>query len=711
MSFDVQRLLELLPAVYRIRDIEQASHLAHLLSPAEHAELQALTALASPTPAERERLLELRERLERGPLRALLIAFAEQVGLLEENLDQLYDDIFVETCAEWAVPYIGDLIGYRTLHGVVAKVASRRAEVAHTIAFRRRKGTAAMLEQLARDVTGWNARAVEFFEVLATTQHMNHRRPGNHYGPDLRAWEPLERLDTAFNTITHTVDVRAAGRGRYNIPNVGLFLWRLDAQPLTHSPAVRVDDRRYLFDPRGVDQPLITFPEPEDEVSHIAEPLNVPEPISRRVLASNLSHYYGENKSIRLFEGIAPVPEAKIRVCNLDDDGATWAHLPPAGFFAIDPVRGRIGLPPTTVTDLRVTFSYAFSAHIGGGEYDRGAFADDPLETVRRVPNDHATIQAAINALGGAGVVEIADTGRYAETLQITASAGKRIQLRAANGHRPTIVLGGPMKIAGGADSRVSLNGLLILEEPIEIEAAGGNALANLELSHCTLVPGRSLTIDGTPNDPGLPSLVVSLAGVGIQIDHAILGAVRVHEQSTLAAAHSIIDANGDVKVAYAAPDNQSPGGALSLESVTSIGKVHTTVLQEVSNSIFVARLAAGDPPAFTAPVRAARTQEGCVRFSFLPLSSRVPRRHRCQPVSSAEEHRVTPQFTSLRYASGAYAQLAASTPVEIRRGAEDEGEMGAFHHLYQPQRETDLRVRLDEYLRVGLDAGIFYES
>ncbi|MFI1258880.1 hypothetical protein ACH4U6_34565 [Streptomyces netropsis] len=42
------------------------------------------------------------------------------------------------------------------------KVRSPRAEGAHTIAYRRRKGTAAALEQLTRDVTGWPARAVAF---------------------------------------------------------------------------------------------------------------------------------------------------------------------------------------------------------------------------------------------------------------------------------------------------------------------------------------------------------------------------------------------------------------------------------------------------------------------------------------------------------------------------------------------------------------------
>ena len=54
------------------------------------------------------------------------------------------------------------------------------------------------------------------------------------------------------------------------------------------------------------------------------------------------------------------------------------------------------------------------------------------------------------------------------------------------------------------------------------------------------------------------------------------------------------------------------------------------------------------------------------------------------------------------------YGQLAHCA-VEIRTGAEDEAEIGAFHTLYQPQRETNLRVRLEEYLRFGLEAGIFY--
>ena len=43
--------------------------------------------------------------------------------------------------------------------------------------------------------------------------------------------------------------------------------------------------------------------------------------------------------------------------------------------------------------------------------------------------------------------------------------------------------------------------------------------------------------------------------------------------------------------------------------------------------------------------------------------------------------------------------------------GADDEAEMGAFHDLFQPQRESNVRTRLREYLRFGLEAGIFYST
>jgi hypothetical protein len=71
----------------------------------------------------------------------------------------------------------------------------------------------------------------------------------------------------------------------------------------------------------------------------------------------------------------------------------------------------------------------------------------------------------------------------------------------------------------------------------------------------------------------------------------------------------------------------------------------------------------------------------------------------------------VRPVFTSLRYGTAGYLQLSRRCAPEITAGSEDGSEMGAFHDLFGAQRETNLRIRLDEYLRFGLEAGIFYAS
>ncbi len=59
----------------------------------------------------------LRDAEEGGPLRALLAVIAEQIDRVRDGVQQGYEDLFVETAAPWVLPYLGDLVGYRTLPG------------------------------------------------------------------------------------------------------------------------------------------------------------------------------------------------------------------------------------------------------------------------------------------------------------------------------------------------------------------------------------------------------------------------------------------------------------------------------------------------------------------------------------------------------------------------------------------------------------------
>jgi hypothetical protein len=291
----------------------------------------------------------------------------------------------------------------------------------------------------------------------------------------------------------------------------------------------------------------------------------------------------------------------------------------------------------------------------------------------------------------------------------IAVAPNARVEVRARNGRRPTAVLEQPLDITGGPGSELALNGLLMTGEVMRVPAGAGNELARLRLTHVTLVPGWALEADGTPTDPGEASIMVAAANTELSIHQCITGAIRVAVGARADIADSIVDACALTNIAYAANDAGDAGGEVQLRAVTVIGKVHATVLRLVSNSILAAELAAGD--AWAAPVLAQRRQEGCVRFSWVPREARVPRRHRCQPDPDDASGRIAPSFLTLRYGRPHYARLASRTPEEIRRGADDEGEMGAYHALHEPQRETNLRVRLAEYLRVGLEAGVFYES
>lgn len=308
MTRPSDRLYELLPAVYRINDTK--------------------------------------EKIGEEALKALLDVIAEQIRLVEDDIGQLYDNWFIETCAEWLVPYIGDLLGVRGLHQVETGF-SQRARVANTLAYRRRKGTATMLEQLAHDTTLWHARAAEFFQMLETTQYINHLRPANLRTPDLRQADALELLDGPFDTIAHTADVRhiASGRGKYNIPNVGLYLWRLQSYGLSGvkpRPLPGIPDGRFTFSPLGNSTPLFNRPRTEKTITHLAEEPEVPDAIRPAALCLDLqeslnynlslpesertekSTYYGRNASLAIInDGIAIRPED---VVSMDLSG--WERPP-----------------------------------------------------------------------------------------------------------------------------------------------------------------------------------------------------------------------------------------------------------------------------------------------------------------------------------------------------------------------------------------------
>jgi hypothetical protein len=708
MSVDAERLYQMLPAVYRLRDAAQGE-----------------------------------------PLRQLLEVIGVEFAALEENLAQLYDDQFIETCADWAAPYLGELIGYRSLHGVAPRIASPRAEVANTIAFRRRKGTALMLEELSRNVTGWPAHAVEFFEQLATTQFMKHLRAHAPATAGLRSQRAMLSLGGAFNTVAHTAQMRRAETGgRYNIPNIGIFLWRLAPYGLRNLPLVAdagdTTGRRFRVNPLGADLALFRAPRREDDIDQLAGAANVPEPLRIRELARQVREAtrgtqrvaaaadYGAGASVLITrEGIVqPLREAGaappgdpharlvVRIADLRDvrdAGGTvtgWAHEDDiaATQIGLDPERGRVLLGSALVplhaeAPYRATFHYGFARDIGGGDYERTPAVIAGDATAPQTAADGESLLPPLATLGAqGGRLVIQDSRTYAAPASIQVPAGSSEQPRtvvigAANGERPLLQATGDLLLDIGAEGTLILDGLVIAGGTLKLLAAADNARRTLLLRDCTLVPGLARNADGSPVSPGAPSLVVEHPFTDVRLERCITGALRAVAEAdvTLRLDDCIVDAAGEGATAYAGVLADARGAEITLQDCTVIGVLDTELLRLGSNCIF------------TAPVHAGRRQEGCLRFSFVPTGSVTPRRFRCLPDAAHPDAR--PQFTSLRYGHPGYCQLRSATEPALREGADDGGEMGVMHALHQPQRETNLRIRLDEYLRFGLRAGLFYAT
>ena len=349
------------------------------------------------TVAERERLFDLLPAIYRirdaegdGALQGLLSIVDDQIDVIEGDIAALYDDWFIETCAEWVVPYIGDLLGVRGLHEIESTNFSRRAYVANTLAYRRRKGTLAVLEQLAKDVTGWSAKGVEFFQLLSTTQYLNHLRPENLTTLDLRSPQ-LEMVGSAFETAAHTGEVRriSSGRGRYNILNVGIYLWTLQSYAVFESEARRfgAGDFRFFFEPFDMSAvtlapPLFNSPEAEAGIADLAEEVNVAGLLRRKALHDELETLRQaiadgtpeEERSpalwfdlspvlqIRVGSETDPIPPRDVVICDLSDDSAGAWRRPAAekSYVTSAAGPGTVSSAGTTITGMDTIFDSYF---------------------------------------------------------------------------------------------------------------------------------------------------------------------------------------------------------------------------------------------------------------------------------------------------------------------------------------------------------------
>ena len=693
-----------------------------------------------------------------GPLREMVNRIGGQAAILRRSIDRLWDDQSIQTCDDWLIPYIGALVATHLVTNLDAR--AQRLDVANTIYYRQRKGTLGLLEQLAFNITGWNARTIEFFRRLGRTRHGldpalgQSLTPGDDIsvlqqaeglvGPltrtsvggtaNLRNVYGASKVGSAFDEYFHTADFRF-GQGMvgwYNIPRLGVFLWRLKSYGVAQTTPVAVTGCPgwYTFDPTGRDIPLFAAArETEQFGANWLSPTEeqLPGPISQTLYDTNTA------------ASIAAVP-IKLYPTSL----AVWPMPdPPSDDYAltasqvlIRPERGRFffnGSPPlaSPLNGLWDTYHYGFSSEIGAGPYDRRlARAVPSLPVPQSTISGGAGALAAVGAIPSSGTLTVLDSLTYDGAADVTIDAGASLTMTAADEQRPLIRLpalrDGPSvwTLVGSSGSALTLDGLFVSGGDVVIRGT----FASISITCSTLDPGTAadsasasppanfaVSADGRELSP--TRLWIEAAVDMLIIGNSITGPIQTRNGGTiqtLCIDNSILQAvpgsaAGGLQSPLSPPESAADAallledGDVSLTRCTVLGQVIAHRLS-VSESILQDLAMVDD------------TQHGCVRFTAWARGSALPQKY--------ESVQVPPRaslFTSTHFGRPGYCQLLASadrqiapdttlaTQNTISAGSQDGSEMGAFAREQNPQKARGLSIKYQEYMPAGLIPVIVY--
>ncbi len=499
---------------------------------------------------------------QNGPLREMVNRIGAQAAILRRSMDRMWEDQSIETCDDWVIPYIADLLATNLVASLDAR--GQRLDVAKTIYYRRRKGTIAILEEIAADITGWNARIVEFFRRVGRTRHDFDPEIGlpsatdDFYGnqklqlaegfvgaltrtgiggwADLRNSYGAMKTNSAFDEYFHTADFRR-GQGQvgwYNIPRLGVFLWRLLSFGLDKTTPVEVQNcpGHYTFDPTGREMPLFAAATRDfgDQWVSPAE-WQLPTPISIPLLRADLElpvtpdeqqldaqHLYAivdptdSTKTRILFRSLGVFVQGNLipgdqittnpRITDTETfiDPETGQPITRTIAFFIDPQTGRlIKRAHAPEGEVLVTYHYGFSSTIGAGPFDRRILGEklaSQPEPVNHISGGRNALDTPLATLAPTGTIILNDSLTYESVNPVgsTTTGIQQVTIMAKNESRPVIRLPVPSPdptewVFTGADgSTLALEGLFISGGDIVLRGV----FDSVTLTCCTLDPGNS---------------------------------------------------------------------------------------------------------------------------------------------------------------------------------------------------------------------------
>lgn len=656
-----------------------------------------------------ERLLDL-----------VLAAVDEQVSLLARDIDQVHDDFFIESCREWAVPYIGALLGLPD--------DATRLEVANTIALRRRKGTPAALEDFAEVITAWTARVIDGWQIIACAHKLDHP-----LGPRPTVFS-FDRVSLARAGGPFDASQRVASPGLGVVPDgAQLFVWPHTVHTHVATEMAPIGGARFALHPCGSESPMYLRPRPltisrAPDQGRTVDESDAPIRVTYRVLEAlaapgditvSTNWTIGSAHPLADVDPLRTPPLIRLSAVHAGTGARTdvpWDRLrfgalppgvpapqAPAGDeVVVDVHRGLVEIGPSWTGPVRATWHRAVSGELGA--LPATATVDQSARVVVTVNPDATPGPTVAATLAGA----IARAKTLSAGLDPAGGSPDHpdVEIRLFTGAR----LAAPP--AGALSGPVVLPRWRIVAPELLTPTIVGDLTVDLE-SACVLLEGFQITgsilVGPTLDGLGMQNLTMDpTAAASIRVDPAAWGLDLAADRSILAPIRAdlgsrpirltncVVDGLGAQLVACgSSPPVAAPVPAiqptgpfpptLSAQGVTFVGPVELDSI-DATDCIFADGL------------EVIQTQLGCLRFCYIgdSPSGRLPVTHQClrQP---------RPWFESVQFESPDYFTLPLDRPTPLLTAGSTGGALGAYGHVGAGVRIARLRRRIGEFVPLGV--------
>lgn len=381
------------------------------------------------------------------------------------------------------------------------------------------------------------------------------------------------------------------------------------------------------------------------------------------------------------------------------------------GRLDIDPVHGLFSInasqPPQPYSpgpestppagSLTVVYQEGYTTHLGARTEPREPALNERLPVPTRIVTASGALPAnaspdwftlprfsslgeALDAIADSPqteeVIHITDNATYADETINWPSGPQSLTIQAAERTRPILIITNWSEGTANYD-RLSLTGLGLAFNPDGSFTFPSSHF--IQIRYCSILQADA-TLDFNL-DSSIPTENVALRQVHIL--NSITAELVLLTAGELVVTNSVVDAGTSVGASAIAADS----GHLTIERSTILGVVTAEVL-EASETIFMN------------DVTVQNRFEGCVRYSRVTRSSILPRQHRLTVGTEV-------RFLASDRHDPAHVRLAEDCDPTVLKGAEDGGEMGAFHDAQLTQRYEAYTRRLMEYTPAGLVSSI----